>query len=353
MSEVISTIQLEKEKFNGFKIPGKLGAFLGQLSRSGSMFIWGTKGSGKSTFALVIAKALAALLGIGIYFSSEEGPGFTFKNRLIRTGTSHKNLMVAGSHTLDEIKSLIKKHKATFIILDSVQMSRFNTNQTNEIYDWCKENNVFLILINHAKKDGEYKGNSMLAHMVDTEIRLDNGTAYIEKSRSVEGGSFPVPMIKNQTASIIEELDKRKNPELILSYLGKAEKLTTTKHTYNLSDYMFCTPDGKTLYLVPPHRVSEVQGKSAPKAEAMHEEFNHYPANGKGFEIDLPEIKEVKSGTAKRIWYQSDKTIAPGDRKGKMNGYYHDFDSGKRTVYELDDVIIIKNLKINYRGILN
>lgn len=353
MSEVVGTIELEKTKFQGFKLPGKIGSFLGELEQSGSMFIWGTKGSGKSTFALVLCKALAVMLGVGIYFSSEEGPGFTLRKRLIRTGTSHKNLKVAGAHTLAEIKEVAKKMKARFICLDSVQMSRFSTKETSDIYDWCKENKIFLILINHAKKDGDYKGDSMLGHMVDTEVRLENGTAYIEKSRSVEGGLFVVPMTKSKDSGLINIKEVRKNPELTLAYLGIAEKLTTKANTYNLDDFMFCDPKGTTLYLVPRHRVTEVQARKAPKAEAMHEEFNNYSGSGKGFEIDFPEVKEKKVSTGKRIWYQSDKMISPKDKKGKMNGYYHDFDSGKRAVYELDDIIIIKNLKINYRGILN
>jgi hypothetical protein len=61
----------------------------------------------------------------------------------------------------------------------------------------------------------------------------------------------------------------------------------------------------------------------------------------------------VSWGVAEKIWYQSDKIMQSGDRKGKVNHYVHDFDKGKRKVSKWDDIIIIHNLKIDERGILN
>ena len=85
----------------------------------------------------------------------------------------------------------------------------------------------------------------------------------------------------------------------------------------------------------------------------MYEEFNHYGADNHDYLIDLPEGRAMKIGYARRIYYSSDKILQPGDRKGKVHHYFHDFDKNKRPVYRLGDVLIIDNLKINGRGILN
>jgi N12 class adenine-specific DNA methylase len=153
----------------------------------------------------------------------------------------------------------------------------------------------------------------------------------------------------------------RQNPsgKLHLAYLGHVMKMETTKAWYEDEDgpaYMFCSPSGDRLYMVPSYRVRRAAGKvNAPGAQRMYEEFNHYDADHKDFEITLPgeETAMQRLGYAQTIWYSSDKIIQPGDQKGKVNYYVHDFDPGQRPVYEWDDIIVVTKLEIDGRGILN
>lgn len=150
----------------------------------------------------------------------------------------------------------------------------------------------------------------------------------------------------------------RLNPSLqelgTLAYLGRAIKLETNQFMLEGDDYMFSSADGKTLYLVPAKRVSSA-GKvvNDKAAQRMHEQFKHYQADDNDFAISIPGTSPVNWGYAEKIWYKSDKIMQKGDKKGKDNYYVHDFDPLKRKIYKWDDIIIIKNLRIDGRGILN
>ncbi|MCH8567617.1 MAG: DEAD/DEAH box helicase family protein [Balneolales bacterium] len=139
-----------------------------------------------------------------------------------------------------------------------------------------------------------------------------------------------------------------------LAYLGRVVKLETTHHTYEGADYLFSTADGHSIYIVPEKFVRKASSKVNDRhAQAMHELFKNYDADHNDYEIHIHDAAEEPAGYAEKIWYISDKIIQAGDRKGKDNAYVHDFDTNKRPVYQLGEIIIIRNLQIDERGILN
>ena len=118
--------------------------------------------------------------------------------------------------------------------------------------------------------------------------------------------------------------------------------------------FMFSSSDGKKLYIIPPQLVSQMKGKLDDKnAEKLYKQWNHFKADHKDLEIEFPSGKPQRFATAKQILYASDKIMQPGDKKGKINFYKHDFDAGKRPVAKLGDVLIVDNIKWDERGILN
>jgi hypothetical protein len=142
-----------------------------------------------------------------------------------------------------------------------------------------------------------------------------------------------------------------------LSYMGITEKITieqgnTTKELTGKFP-TFLSKD--KLFIIPKNRVQQVKNKvTSRRAVEDFEEFHNYNASEIDYKIDLPdEEKSVPVGTAKAIWYASDKVIQEGDRKGKVNHYVHEFDSGKRPAIVKGDVLIIKNIKWDARGLLN
>lgn len=92
--------------------------------RTGTWFIWGASGSGKSSFALQLCSELCKY-GNVLYNSLEEGFGLSFKNRLEQHAADidHKRFHVI-TDTIDELYIRLKRrNSAEFIFIDSFQYS--------------------------------------------------------------------------------------------------------------------------------------------------------------------------------------------------------------------------------------
>ena len=167
-------------------------------------------------------------------------------------------------------------------------------------------------------------------------------------------------MMRKALADFKAQDGQRENPARQkvdpLVYLGTTDRFFTNGIEFRGKSYLFATQTGDRLYIIPLDKVRPTKipkSVSTKKAEQMFAEFNHYGADNHDYIIDLPEGRALKIGYARRIYYSSDKILQPGDRKGKVHHYYHDFDRNKRAVYRLGDVLIIDKVRVNGRGILN
>ena len=117
---------------------------------------------------------------------------------------------------------------------------------------------------------------------------------------------------------------------------------------------MFTNKKKDKLFLTPFSELKELDFDVKDKAaEEVFEMWHNYPADKKDYEIRWPNIPAGPIGYAHSILYASDKVMREWDAKGKLNLYEHDFDSGLRPAFRKGRIIIIANLKINERGILN
>ncbi|MGM0587082.1 MAG: LPD1 domain-containing protein [Bacteroidota bacterium] len=183
---MISTTELAQKQFQGITLPDPYGTVLGEIPVNASGVIWGPKGSGKSTFAVDLAFVLAGLLGKGLYASSEEGAGPSMQGKIKRLKAEHPNLFVDDFNGFDELKAAVKFADIKFIILDSATMSRVKVSELEAFHNWCKEQPVMFWYVLHATKDGAYKGNSMLVHLPDIELKVAEGFVQSEKNRFEE-----------------------------------------------------------------------------------------------------------------------------------------------------------------------
>jgi hypothetical protein len=179
---IVKASDLVRTNFSGFSIPG-FEKIIGLAQGNTSIFVWGPKYSGKSTISIALAKGLAKVNGTVLYCSSEEGAGATMKDKIERMEAGVPNLLVGDFHGLQQLKSDVRKHKAKALVLDSAHMAHMREKDHIDLYEWCKHEGVFFIVVNHATKEGKFKGSSMLAHMVDVELRIEDGTIFAEKNR--------------------------------------------------------------------------------------------------------------------------------------------------------------------------
>ena len=151
-----------------------------------------------------------------------------------------------------------------------------------------------------------------------------------------------------------------------LSYLARTEpgsfKVKTKGKEVRANEdevhHVFTDPEGSLLLIVPDSLVeaAQVPEGTAEEAEEMHEEFTHYDASGESMVMDLPDSNPDDAplvGYASEIIYESDKVMRPGDEKGEVHTYVHEFDEGQRPVYQWGETAIVDQVDVDGRGILN
>ncbi|WP_409029443.1 helicase-related protein [Gracilimonas sediminicola] len=109
------------------------------------------------------------------------------------------------------------------------------------------------------------------------------------------------------------------------------------------------------IFVVPFSQMKDLNEKVHDKqADEIFEEWHNYDADDKNYTIQWPvEQKNMPVGWAHDIYYVSDKILRDYDRKGKMNVYHHEFDEMRRPAFLKGKILIVSNLDIDERGILN
>jgi energy-coupling factor transporter ATP-binding protein EcfA2 len=176
---------------------------LGKVEKGFSVMIYGTPGSGKSTFAIAFGRHLAQNFGPTLYVSSEEFKAekgsFTLTDKLVRAGGAVPLLYFDNKLVEKEIP------KYKYVILDSTRMLHLKYDEFARIKDKYPE--VSFIIIMQSTKAGSFKGEQEWLHIVDAEIHLDSGVATTRKNRFGHIGRVQVyEPLKNESQET-EDID--------------------------------------------------------------------------------------------------------------------------------------------------
>lgn len=233
--------QLATLNIKGITIAEPYGTLLGEPEKNAVIFIWGEKGAGKSTMSLGLADALAAHGRIE-YIPAEEHFGKTLVDRVKRLGATHRNLNFTKWKSIQTLKEILLKNRSFACILDSISVIDANAKETVELAQWCRENGIMFVMVSHATKDGQYKGNTSIAHECDIEIKVTKeGGAETEKNRYRELTSIAVPFTAedrqvtgSKTSAKQEHDSNRENPvdtpfKITLKELDKLHKIRSWK----------------------------------------------------------------------------------------------------------------------------
>lgn len=191
--ESMTAQELSRLNIRGIKIAEPYGRLLGEPESNAVIFIWGEKGAGKSTMSLGLADALAGHGRIE-YIPAEEHFGKTLVDRVKRLDATHPNLHFTKWKSIQALKEILLKNRSFGCILDSISVIDANAKQTVELAQWCRENGIMFVMVSHATKDGQYKGNTSIAHECDIEVKVTKeGGAETEKNRYRELTAISVP----------------------------------------------------------------------------------------------------------------------------------------------------------------
>jgi predicted ATP-dependent serine protease len=146
--------------------------------------VYGSPGSGKSTFVIQFQKYLASNHDLKILFwAKEEGVSQTLKEKLQRLDAFDKNIFITEG---------LPKDLSSFdaLVIDSVNDARLAPEDIAELQ--TKYPDLSLILIFQATKEGKFKGLNEWEHWVQSVIQIKNGKAITGKNRFGANGEIDV-----------------------------------------------------------------------------------------------------------------------------------------------------------------
>lgn len=180
------------KKFHPMEFDGAWLNSLGCPDKSFSAIIWGGSSSGKTSFALQLAKYLTNFGRIA-YNSLEEGVSHTmhmaFKEHNLKA--CGRKFVLLDREPWPVMLERMKAHKAPqFLFVDSVQYTRADVQAYKELKELMKQKGKGLIFVSHAKGN-EPKGAlaEFIRYDVDIKIPVKGYRAFPE-GRLNGGGNF-------------------------------------------------------------------------------------------------------------------------------------------------------------------
>lgn len=155
----------------------------GGIVAGSAILVGGDPGIGKSTLLMQVVANLSLRYSC-IYISGEESLD-QLKRRAIRLNISTENLKVATALGVNDIIASLEKNTPQVLIIDSIQTMYLDTinsipgsiNQvkacTSELVNFCKKNNIALIIIGHVTREGQIAGPKVLEHTVDCVLYFE------------------------------------------------------------------------------------------------------------------------------------------------------------------------------------
>ena len=175
---------LQHINFQSFRLPGELGAFLGELDRNKACFaLTGDSGAGKSWFSFEIVQLFIAEMRFQVkYFSLEEGLGKLTQEKVATFGLGNE-LNLTGKGSLEDVRKAAKEYP--MVVVDSfnsldtkvTEFERLRTDFPNTIF----------LLIFQKTTAGTMRGGAAIKYNSSATINVTkrNGQriAVMEKGR--------------------------------------------------------------------------------------------------------------------------------------------------------------------------
>lgn len=184
MAKLLSASQVLSIKRSTIQLEGAWGDCLGEIDRSGVVFIWGQSGNGKSSAVMSLSRELTKY-GKVLYLSLEEGYALSFQNTIRRykmqeCGARFQVVTDMDMETLS--KRLSQRRSADFVVIDSFQYSQLSYKQYIDFKR--KHRNKLIIFVSHA--DGKKPaGRAAVRVLYDADLKI-----WIEGYKAISNGRY-------------------------------------------------------------------------------------------------------------------------------------------------------------------
>lgn len=220
MKKTITPKELREFTERKFGFEGQWLEFCGNPACKGVWIVWGRSFSGKTTFALRVAKYLADLGNKVAYLSLEQGVSSSMQEAFARECIDNVNLW----HSMDikELKEeIVKQRSPKVVIVDSLQYLGINYAGYKDLKKLCK--NKLLIFISHANEQLEPKGSTAVNIRYDADVKIIV-EGFVASAESRFGGGMPITIWeKGRVRNTAKKLEEIKTKEEHYEYNSREE----------------------------------------------------------------------------------------------------------------------------------
>lgn len=213
MSKSLSVHTLMKKTYSTYKLAPEWEQAIGEVEKNFKMFVCGPSGHGKTTYVLKLCKHLSAF-GKVFFNSMEQGDSKSLQKAMehCKLEECEKGSFIIGDRlTFEEMMQKLKKNRARFVVLDSLDYMTLTTRQYKIMTE--RYPRKAFIIISWSRTSGEPKTQPAkdIEYMADIKVRVKNGVA---TARGRFGHTVPY--------RIFEMEGQRTSPQLQISY-GRRE----------------------------------------------------------------------------------------------------------------------------------
>lgn len=193
MKKALSITDIYRKEYTTLPFEGRWCDAFANPESTGTWFIWGNSGNGKSTFAMQLCGELCQY-GKVLYNSLEEGTSLTFRNKLevLKSDVELGKMNIVCEDIAALSGRLNRRRSANFVIIDSFQYCGMTYREYLEFKNLHKDK--LLIFVSHA--DGRNpSGRSAKSVMFDASLKIwVEGYKAFSKGRFVgsNGGVFTI-----------------------------------------------------------------------------------------------------------------------------------------------------------------
>lgn len=184
MKRALTIADMMKMKDETFPFEGAWKEMLGNPDTTGAWFIWGGSGSGKTSFALRLAKELARYRKVA-YDSIEQGASLSMRQNLQRVGMAEvsRNFILIPGENIRELSLRLSKRKSPdVVVVDSFQTAHIKYSEFTRLLALCRKK--LLIFVSKAK-GSQPMGDSAINAMYDADLKI-----YVEGQVAVSKGRY-------------------------------------------------------------------------------------------------------------------------------------------------------------------
>ncbi|MGL4346476.1 MAG: ATP-binding protein [Chitinophagaceae bacterium] len=187
--KTIGTGKFLRKKFFEYEFEGKWKASFGMPEKGSRWLIYGDSGSGKTEFAVQLAKYMTRF-GKVFFLSREQGDSSSLQQCWKRNNmreVKSKIVLGVGYNMQELIVHLQAKRKIETVIIDSIDYMDMTAEEYKQLSEICNRKNIILVSWKEGKRPKSAAGRA-IEYMVSVKIEVRDFVAF---PRSRYGGNQP------------------------------------------------------------------------------------------------------------------------------------------------------------------